>query len=280
MTPAPDVSGRSLEDLYRLDGRVALVTGGARGIGEAVARRLAEAGAPVVIGDFRIDHAEETAASIRAAGASAIAVALDVTDEGSIREGLDEAVARVGPIDILINNAGVMPPPAMLVDIDTDEWDRVFAVNVTGLVKVSREVARRMIDARNGGVIVNLASTASYRVPNPGTLTYTASKHAVNAVTKAMAVELGPHGIRVLDVAPTMVETPGIAELREAAAAQAAAAGRPARIGQTDAFASLPLGRNNVPDDVARVIVFMVSDLAVMLTGSTIAIDAGSMVVR
>jgi NAD(P)-dependent dehydrogenase (short-subunit alcohol dehydrogenase family) len=280
MTPAPDVSGRSLEDLYRLDGRVALVTGGARGIGEAVARRLAEAGAPVVIGDFRIVHAEETAASIRAAGASATAVALDVTDEGSIRKGLDEAVARVGPIDILINNAGVMPPPAMLVDIDTDEWDRVFAVNVTGLVKVSREVARRMIDARNGGVIVNLASTASYRVSNPGTLTYTASKHAVNAVTKAMAVELGPHGIRVLDVAPTMVETPGIAELREAAAAQAAAAGRPATIGQTDAFASLPLGRNNVPDDVARVIVFMVSDLAVMLTGSTIAIDAGSMVVR
>ena len=125
---------------------------------------------------------------------------------------------------------------------------------------------------------MNLASTASFRVPNPGTVVYTASKHAVNAITKTFALELGPHGIRVLDVAPVMVETPGIQELRAASAARAAAETGVVALGRADAFASLPLGRAAVPDDVARVVVFCVSDLATLMTGCTVAIDSGSLI--
>jgi NAD(P)-dependent dehydrogenase (short-subunit alcohol dehydrogenase family) len=278
MTPAPDFSDRPLAEMWRLDARVALVTGAGRGIGEAVSRRLAEAGATVAVADVQPAGAQRVADAIQDQGWKALPLALDVTVPDAIAGALDELEAQVGSPVILVNNAGVMPAPMPLVEIDTDEWDRVFDVNVTGIVKVTRDVAGRMIRAGKGGVIVNLASTASFRFPSPGTLLYSSSKHAVNALTKGMAVELGGHGIRVMDVAPTMTETPGIEALRAEAAARAAAANEPPRIGQPSRYASLPLGRQGVPDDIARVIVFMVSDLAAMLTGSSIPVDAGALV--
>lgn len=125
-----------------------------------------------------------------------------------------------------------------------------------------------------------MASTATYRYPNPGALVYATSKQAVNAITKGLAVELGPDGIRVLDIAPTAVETPGLADLREHSRAKAAEAGRTAEMGNPDAFRHLPLGRIAVPDDIARVVAFAASDAAILMTGSTLAVDAGSMVVR
>lgn len=273
---APDVSGRSLLDLLSLQGRVALVTGGARGIGEAIAARLAEAGAHVAIGDVRSDLGRETADRL-AARTKTTFVELDVTSRASVERAVAAVTDELGEIDILVNNAGLLGASAALADIDEEVFDRVLQVNVRGAVNCSRAVSSRMMAQGRPGVIVNIASTASYRVPNPGTLVYTTSKHALNAVTKVLSVELGPHGIRVLDIAPTMVETPGLAELR---ARSAAASGGAARLGNPNAFADLPLGRSAVPDDVARVVAFVVSDAAALMTGSTIAVDAGSIVAR
>jgi NAD(P)-dependent dehydrogenase (short-subunit alcohol dehydrogenase family) len=274
---APDVSSRSLEDLMSLQGRVALVTGGGRGIGKAIAARLVEAGATVALGDMDLDGTKAAAEEISAAGGRAIALELDVTSEDSARAAVAAVLGELGSLDILINNAGLMPPPSPLAEVEDEEFERVMGVNVSGVLRMTRAVAPAMIE-QGRGVILNLASTASYRVPNPGTIVYTTSKHAVNAITKTTALELGPHGIRVLDVAPTMVDTPGIRELREISAERAAAKGETVALGRPEAFAGLPLGRNNVPDDVARVAVFCVSDLATMMTGCSVPIDAGSMI--
>lgn len=273
---APDHSSRRLDDLYSLTGRIALVTGAARGIGQSIAARLAEAGATVVIADINAALAAETAAELEAGGATATALALDVTDHLAVGIIVDQVHAAYDRIDILVNNAGLLGSSAPVTELDDDLFDRVMRVNVKGAINCSRAVAPVMIAAQSG-VIVNIASTASYRVPNPGTLTYTTSKHALNAVTKVLAVELGQHGIRVLDIAPTMVDTPGIAELRAASAANSETA---PKLGDPSAFAGLPLGRNAVPDDVARVVAFAVSDAAALMTGCTLAVDAGSMAVR
>jgi NAD(P)-dependent dehydrogenase (short-subunit alcohol dehydrogenase family) len=274
---APDVSARSITDLMSLERRVALVTGGAQGIGLAIAARLSEAGASVMLADRQRDLAEQSAAKLGAAGRTASAVALDVRSDASALEAVAATLERFGRIDILINNAGLMPPPSPLGEVDSDELASVMDVNVAGVVRMTRAVIPALVE-QGSGVIVNLASTASFRVPNPGTVVYTSSKHAVNAVTKASALELGPLGIRVLDVAPTMVDTPGIRKLRELSAERAAARGETVALGRPEAFAKLPLGRGNVPDDVARVVLFCVSDMAAMMTGCTVAIDGGSMI--
>ncbi|HZQ78524.1 MAG TPA: SDR family NAD(P)-dependent oxidoreductase [Acidimicrobiia bacterium] len=269
--PAPDVSGRSIGELVDLSGRVALVTGGARGIGLAVAARLAEAGAAVAVGDVDAAGAEVAARSLKRFGGATAGVALDVTSTGSVRRGVSAVAADLGGIDILVNNAGIYPP-ALVEAMPDEQWARVLEINTTGTMRCARE-AIPYLRASGRGVICNVSSTAAFRISNPGIGAYAASKHAVDGLTKALALELGADGIRVVAVAPTMVETEGIAELRAAAAA------RGVKLGDSAAFAaSLPLGRPNVPDDVARVVLFLVSDLAAMVTGSSVAVDGGSMI--
>ncbi|GAA1510977.1 SDR family NAD(P)-dependent oxidoreductase [Nocardioides humi] len=280
MTVAPDVSNRSLADLYSLAGRVALVTGGGRGIGAAVATRLAEAGAAVAIADIDESLATETAEKLAAGGATAVAVAMDVTSPESTRQAVAAVRSRLGEIDILVNNAGLLGVPSPYDQIADEDFDRTMAVNVRGVLNVSRVVGPLMVAASRPGVIINMASTATYRYPNPGTLTYTTSKQAVNAITKGLAVELGPAGIRVLDIAPVVVETPGLIALRERSREEAAKSGKTVELGNPAAFAHLPLGRTALPDDIARVVAFAASDAAILMTGSTLAVDAGSMVVR
>ena len=275
---APDLTDRSLSELFSLRGRIALVTGGARGIGEAVANRLAEAGATVAIGDLDLEIVRATAARLSTPDRRVEGFLLDVTDQDSVDGCFSNVATRLGPVDILVNNAGLLPAPASFLEMDQNAWNRTMAVNVSGILNCSRVVARALIARGSPGVILNIASTASFRVSNPGTIVYTTSKHAVNALTKTMALELGGYGIRVLDVAPTMVETPGIEELRLSSAAKAAEDGVTVKLGVASAFATLPLGRPNVPDDVARVVTFGVSDLAIMMTGSTLVVDAGSMI--
>jgi NAD(P)-dependent dehydrogenase (short-subunit alcohol dehydrogenase family) len=272
---APDVSSRSLADLFSLAGRTALVTGGARGIGESIARRLVEAGAAVAIGDTDVALAEQTAQSL---SPEVAAVELDVASPTSVRAAVDAVEQRVGPIDVLVNNAGLLPPPVPAINFDDAQWQEVLAVNVTGVMNCTREVTRRMVERNSSGAVVNIASVAAFRATSPGMIAYTTSKHAVNALTKMFALELGPHGIRVLDIAPSMVETPGMEELRALSTARAAEGGGVVPIGRPEAFARLPLGRAAVPDDVARVVVFAISDLATFMTGSTLAVDAGSLV--
>lgn len=267
--PVPDVSSRPIAQLISLEERTAVVTGGARGIGLAIGKRFAEAGANVLIGDLNKTGADEAAETIaREFGHQAIGVELDVTDGASIAAAADRAILELGGLDIWVNNAGIYPSTPLL-DMTDQDWDKVLDVNLRGTFIGAREAGRRMAEAGHGGVIINLASTAGYRAAGPGIAHYVSSKHAVRGLTKSLAVEFGPRGIRVLALAPTLIETPGIEEGR--AAFQAAGLGDMLeQMAQRE-----PLGRVGVPDDIARVALFCASDLAMLMTGSTLLVDAG-----
>jgi len=264
---APDVSSRSLAELISLAGRTALVTGGGKGIGAAVARRLAEAGAGVMVADIDKAAAEQVADEI---GGRAIGVELDVTDSAAVEAVVARAVAELGGLDILVNNAGIFPIFPVLA-LPDEEWDRVLRTNLYGAFYCAREAGRQMVG--KGGVIVNVASIQAFRAGSPGLAAYTSSKGALVSLTQALAVELGPMGVRVLAVAPTVVDTPGLQAnmpIFEAAGV--------ADVIET-VSATLPLGRTAVPDDVARVVLFCASDLAALMTGDTLLVDAGHLAV-
>jgi NAD(P)-dependent dehydrogenase (short-subunit alcohol dehydrogenase family) len=179
----PDVSGRSVAQLISLEGRAAVVTGGARGIGLAIARRLAEAGASVLVGDVDKAGAEEAAETIaRESGQRVAGAELDVTDGASIAAAADWAVGELGGLDIWVNNAGIYPSTPLLEMTDRD-WDKVLGVNLRGTFIAAREAGRRMAQAGHGGVIINLASVAGYRAAGPGICHYVSSKHAVRGLT-------------------------------------------------------------------------------------------------
>jgi NAD(P)-dependent dehydrogenase (short-subunit alcohol dehydrogenase family) len=268
--PIADVSDRSIADLISLQGRVAVVTGGGRGTGLGIVRRLAEAGAAVVIGDGDEQAARAAAQTLPSAGNNHLGMKLDVDDELSITRFAERVVNELGTIDLWINNAGIYPGVPVL-DMTATEWDQVVDFNLKGVFLGAREAARRMISAGHGGVIINIASTASFRASGPGTAHYVSSKFGVRGLTKALAVELGPYNIRVLGVAPTFTETPGTRE-RRADLDDSAYREFIARAG-----AAKPLGRVGVPDDVARVVLFCASDLSAYMTGSTLAVDAGDL---
>lgn len=269
----PDVSSRSLAELASLAGRRAVVTGGGRGLGKAIALRLAEAGAAVLIGDVDEDLAIAAAADLSDRYAvAAVGAFMDVTDTTSVAAAADRAVEQLGGIDIWVNNAGIFPNIPVLEMTDA-AWDQVFDVNARGVFIGSREAAGRMRAAGRGGVIVNVVSTAGFRGTAPGLAAYVGSKHAVRGMTRQMALELAPMGIRVLGVAPTYVPTEGN---MLAAAAAAAAATEPA--GGKDLKPVMQrslIGRRGVPDDIARVVLFCASDLSAFMTGSTLLADAG-----
>ncbi|MFL5993661.1 MAG: SDR family NAD(P)-dependent oxidoreductase [Streptomyces sp.] len=265
----PDVSSKSLAELVSLAGRRAVVTGAGRGLGRAVAERLAEAGADVLVADIQDELATAVAEDLGARGQGrALAAHLDVTDTDSVVAAADLAVRELGGIDIWVNNAGVFPSVPAL-EMSDQAFDEVFAVNTRGVFLGSREAARRMSEAGHGGVIVNVVSTAGFRGTAPGLAAYVGSKHAARGLTRQLALEFAPFGIRVLGVAPTFVPTEGNM-------AAAAAAGVPL---DSEALLSVmrpgPLGRLGVPDDIARVVLFCASDLSAFMTGSTLLADAG-----
>lgn len=261
---APDHSDRSLADLIRIDGRVAVVTGAARGLGERIAFRLAEAGARVVVGDLDEAAAQQVASDLtQRFGITAIGCHLDVAEPDSIVAIAETAIESFGRLDVWVNNAGISTATGPAIDVTPEFIDRMFTVNARGTLLGAREAAKRMPD---GGVIINLASTTGFR-GNVGLSAYVASKHAVVGLTKALGLEFAPLGIRVLGVAPTVIDTPGVQA--EIAPLRAAGVDIAARV------AANPLGRMGVPDDVARVVLFAASDMAAFMTGSTLAVDAG-----
>ena len=256
----PDVSEKSIAELISLKGRNAVVTGGARGIGLAICKRLAEAGANIVVADVREDIGKEAAEHIAQQwGVKALFCVADVSDGASIAQLADKTVQELGGINIWVNNAGIYPF-SPVVEMFDEQWDRVLNINLRGTFIGAREAAKRMIVAQKGGVIINLASTAGYQ-GGASIAHYVASKHGVRGLTKSLAIELGPHNIRVLALAPTLISTPGISESGLV----------------SSAFESQPLGRVGVPDDVGRVALFCASDLSMLMTGSTIAVDAGAL---
>ena len=269
--PFPDVSTSSLTELLSLEGRVAVVTGAAQGLGRAIAHRLAEAGAHLAVADLSLAESERAAAAIAERHhVDALGVQLDVTDEASVIEAVDRVVAELGGVDIWVNNAGVFPSvPA--AEMTLEAWEQVFAVNSRGVFLGARTAARQM--AGTGGVIVNVVSTAGFGAPAPGLAAYVGSKHAARGITKALALELAPAGIRVLGVAPTYVPTEGNMAMAAATAERAAAAG--AEVSPMDVMSQSLIGRLGTPDDIARVVLFAASDLAMIMTGSTLLADAG-----
>jgi NAD(P)-dependent dehydrogenase (short-subunit alcohol dehydrogenase family) len=263
---APDVSGMPMAELLRLDGRGAVVTGGARGLGLAIAERLAEAGAGVLVADTDGTAAALAAAAI--ANAHAVPtdhVAVDVRDADALHAAAGHAAAAFGRLDVWVNNAGIFTP-AHPVTASAEEFERIMSVNVTGMHLGCQAAAARMADS-GGGVIVNMASTAGYR----GAGAYSASKWAVRGMTSGLAARLGPQGIRVVAVAPSFVPgTPG------AGAVLNGGGERMARRVE-DLVTGLPLGRASLPDDIARAVLFLASDAACYITGVTLAVDGGEL---
>ncbi|MFN8623817.1 MAG: SDR family NAD(P)-dependent oxidoreductase [Chloroflexota bacterium] len=244
-----------------LSGRVALVTGGGAGLGVTLCRTLAEAGADVAVLGRTATSVESTAAAVRALGRRAIAIHADLRDAAQVRAAVERTAAELGRLDILVNNAGVYPH-ASLLDLPEDEWDDVFAINLRGAFLAIREAARVMIAQGDGGRIVNIASVDAI-APEPRFSHYDASKGGLVALTRSLALELGPHRITINGVGPGLIDGPGL----EANVPKRKAA----------FLAHVPLGTVGQPQEIADAVLFFASDLASWVTGQTLYVDGGVM---
>jgi NAD(P)-dependent dehydrogenase (short-subunit alcohol dehydrogenase family) len=242
---------------FRLDGKRALVTGGGRGIGLAAASALAEAGAQVTLAARTKSEIEEAAAGIRARGQQAEALPLDVTDVDAVRRAIDEAA----PFQILVNNAG-MNRPALLPDVTVEDFDAIFALNVRAAFFVAQAVARRLVAAKLPGSIINVSSQMGH-VGAARRTVYCASKHAMEGFTKAMAIELAPHNIRVNTLGPTFLETPMTRPFFENKAFR------------DEVLSRIKLGRLGQLDELSGAIVFLAADASSLMTGSALVLDGG-----
>jgi NAD(P)-dependent dehydrogenase (short-subunit alcohol dehydrogenase family) len=245
---------------FDLDGQVALVTGASRGIGRDLVFALAHAGANVVAAGRSLDDVVVVAEEAKGEGGRAEAVELDLRDRGSIERAVAECVERSGRLDILVNNAGLGTNHDAL-DATEEEWDELFAVNVRGLFFACQSAARRMVEQRHGR-IVNMASQAGL-VGIPRHAAYCASKGAVIALTKVLALEWASFGITVNSVAPTFIRTPGTAERLD----------QPAFL--ADVLERLPVGRVGTTTDVAGAVIYLASPAASLVTGTVLIVDGG-----
>jgi len=246
-----------------LDGRVALVTGANGGLGAHFAETLAQAGAKVALCARQIDTLANVAARIRASGGAAQEVALDVTRRDSVVRAFEEAARRLGPVTVVVNNAGVAITKPLL-DHSEEDWEQVIGVNLTGAWRVAQEAARHMVKNATGGSIVNIASILGLRVSSQ-VPSYVASKAALIHLTKAMALELARHKIRVNALAPGYIETGINREFFESEAGQAVVKRIPQRrIGSAGALAGALL--------------LLASDAGSYATGSVFVLDGGQLV--
>jgi meso-butanediol dehydrogenase/(S,S)-butanediol dehydrogenase/diacetyl reductase len=258
---------------YDLEGQVAIVTGAGRGIGRAIALRLADEGVSVTVTDLDEAHGQEVAEEITAAGGQAFALRVDVTQKAQVDQMVQATVNRFGRLDIQINNAGI-GIVAPLMDTDEEAWDALMNVNAKGVLLCSQAAARQMIAQGQGGRIINNASGAGKVAPGKGLPlgAYAASKHAVVAITKQMGLELSDHGVLVNCVCAGIVDTPMWDLIdRETTKLQ----GTPIGSVKEAAVASIPLGRIQQPEDVANVVAFLTSSDADYITGQTYNVCGG-----
>jgi 2-deoxy-D-gluconate 3-dehydrogenase len=264
---------KTIAQLFDLSGKGAVVTGGAMGIGQGIAFRLAEAGAGVIIADIAMKEAKDTVKQIKEKGGKAKAIHADVRRAADAKKAIQAAVAAYGSIDILVNDAGI-EPGCKFMESDEASLNEIFDVNVKGVFLFSQVAAQAMIKAGHGGKIIHLASMAGLS-PARGQSIYSASKASVVSLTKSMAKELAPYGILVNAVAPGGIATPG---------AWAAAPNIQKALDMTDEetlqthLARVPLNRLGEPDDIGKVVLFLASEAADFVTGAVISADGGYLV--
>jgi 2-deoxy-D-gluconate 3-dehydrogenase len=248
---------------FRLDGRIAIVTGSGSGMGRAFSIALAHAGADVVITELpgKEKAAEETAAKARAAGHRAMTLPLDVTQVASIRAMVDRVLGEWGRIDILVNNAG-MNIRKMAVEVREEDWDPVIDTDLKGVFFCAQAAGRHMIDRGQGGKIINVASQVGL-VAYHSRVAYCSAKAGVINMTRALALEWAPYHINVNAIAPTFVRTPFVEELLKDPAVR------------EDVLRRIPLGRLAEPEDVAGAVVYLAGPASDLVTGHTLVVDGG-----
>lgn len=241
-----------------LENKVALITGAARGIGKAIALTLAGEGADIAVSDVNLEGAESTAKEIESLGRQTLISKADVSKIKEVNEMVDKILDKFGRIDILINNAGITAD-SLLIRMKEADWDKVIEINLKGAFSCLKAVAKPMMKARSGK-IVNMASVIGL-IGNVGQANYAASKAGIIGLTKSLARELAPRGINVNAVAPGFIKTPMTerlsAEIKE------------------EMCKRIPLNRFGAPEDVAKVVLFLVSDSSAYVTGQVINIDGG-----
>jgi len=247
-------------DAFRLDGRVAIVTGGGGGLGEGICAKLAAAGAAVAVADVTLAKAEARAAEVRAAGGTAIAVEVDVADRASVEAMAQTVAAGLGGIDVLVNNAAIYPRRPW-TEIAEEEWDAVLATNLKGYFLCARACVPSMLE-RGGGRIVNLSSVTIYGGWSH-LLDYVSSKGGIVSFTRALAREIGPDGVTVNAIAPGAFPTDAEKIHPD--------------LESYEAFVleSQAIKRRGTPDDIGNLVVFLASDASSFITGQVISIDGG-----
>lgn len=257
-------------NLLDLSGKTAIVTGGAMGIGFGIVQRLAEAKANIVIADLNKEAADKAAQDLISKGFKALAVSVDVSKEADVQKMVDETVKKFGSVDILVNNAGIFPSN-LVMQMSAKDFEKVIGVNLEGVFLCVKKAAEQMIKQGRGGKIINITSIDALHPSTVGLAHYDASKHGVWGFTKNVALELAPHKIWVNAIAPGGIATPGVASMQKA----------PAGVDMQkmmEAFlAKIPMHRMGEPDDIAKVALFLASDMSSYMTGSQIVVDGGAL---
>jgi len=241
-----------------LENKVAIVTGAARGIGQAIALQLAADGADLALGDVKIEWLEETAGKVRALGRRAECYAMNVADGAVVNEVVARIAADFGHIDVLVNNAGITRD-TLLIRMSEEDWDAVLDINLKGAFLVTKAVAKIMMKQRAGS-IVSIASVVGV-MGNPGQVNYSASKAGLIAMTRTLAKELGSRNVRLNAVAPGFIRTAMTDKLPEAA--------------KESMLRNVPLGRPGEPEDVAKAVAFLAGDNASYISGQTLPVCGG-----
>lgn len=259
---------KTIQELLNLTGKVAIVTGGAKGIGYGISYRLAEAGAKVLIADLDEATAEQTAQELVGKGWTAEAVRTDVSSEEDVQRMVKTCDEKFGSVDILVNNAGIYPP-APLAQMTEADFEKVMHVNLRSVFLTTKHASEVMKAQGHGGSIINITSIDALHPSMIGLAHYDASKHGVWGFTKNSALELAEYKIWVNAIAPGGIQTPGVAAMQQ---------GGPANPEMIKAFmAKIPMHRMGEPDEIGMVALFLASDMSSYMTGEQIVVDGGAL---